>query len=259
MSAADIIARIEQQDPTLDPQALKLTPDVARAIADLMQHNDHDVRATALDILDNHPGPFARQAVIAGLGDDNVNVRSIAGRMAETHCEPADRPVLHQQLSSSDDGFVREHIALAIGRIGDPVDIAPLQRQYQREPDSDARHALHLALTQLQDPEARTAYIGQLEEDDPRARARAVQDFEYLRDPALLRFMLPLLDDARPALNVGKSDKKRHLRVSDLVIRTLDSVLGQPFGFPVLPRKQYSPEEIDQAKAVVRARMQPGP
>ena len=59
--------------------------------------------------------------ILAGLEDKNINVRSLASRMAPDHCDKSDIPTLVTQLSSNKDEFAREHIALARGKFGDPT------------------------------------------------------------------------------------------------------------------------------------------
>jgi len=248
METEKIVEQIKQKNPTVTAYKLKVAPEVAQSIAHLMQNEDPEVRKMALEVLNNTPGQPTRQAVIRGLRDENINVSSLAGRMLQIHHDKAELPILLQELSANQDEMMREYIALALGKIGDSTAIEPLQTQIVKELDPDARHAMHLALTRLKEPENQKQYTQRLKQDNPKEKAAAVQDFEYIKDPVFLKEILLLLDDTRPAINVGKSNRKKYIRVCDVVINSIDAALEHPFAFDIFPRKEYSSDEIKQAK-----------
>ncbi len=255
MPTEKTIELIKQKNKTVVSQKVKVSPEVAQSIVQLMQHEDYKVRRIALQVLNNNPGEATRVAVIQGLRDENINVRSLAGRMLLTHYNKQELPVLTKELSANNDEFVREHIALALGKIEDQSAINALKIQNAKETNPEAKHAMHLALTRLKDPESQKHYIQRLQQADPKELAIAIQDFDYIRDPVFLKEMLPLLDDTRAALDVGWSDFPKYIRVCDVVINTMDAALEHPFTFEALESKEYSPDEINQAKDTLRRKI----
>lgn len=248
MSTEHIIERIIQKDQSVRDEKQYISPDTASAIADLLDNDDHQVRSLALETLDGIDAPEARRAIITGLRDTNINVRSLSCRLLLTNYDKEDLPRLIRELSLNGDELAREHVALVLGKIQLDKASPPLLLQLPQETDPDAQHAMHLALVRLQDQENQDQYIRRLEQPDPKQKARALQDFTYIADRKFLVHILPLLDDTREAVNVGKSNRKMYIRVCDVAINVLDEVLNHPFDFDIFPRKLYAPEEVAKAK-----------
>jgi len=253
MSADAIVELIKKKEweETTPPTELDsaIVPEVARLLYD----QDHEVRLLALMALGDTHTPEARRGIIKALRDQNINVRSTACRLILTNHDADDLPLLEEELAASKDEFVREHVALAMGKIGEAAADKALLEQAKREIDLDAKHGIHLALVRLKEPDSQKRYIDRLKQDDPKLLALAVQDFEYIEDRMFLSYMVPLLDDERNALNVGPSAKKHYIRVCDVVVNVLDVVLKEPFSFGIGGMKLYSPEERTEAKTVIQS------
>ncbi len=251
MSTEQIIERITQKDQSVLDDKKQITPETASAIAELLDNEDHEVRRLVLETLDGIDSQEARRAIITGLRDKNINVRSLACRLLLTNYDKEDLPRLTRELSLNGDEMAREHVALVLGRIQNEKATKPLLLQFPKEIDLDAQHAMHLALVRLEDQNNQNEYIRRLEQTDPKQKARALKDFIYIEDRKFLVNILPLLDDDRKAINVGKSNRKMYIRVCDVAINVLDDVLNHPFDFDIFPRKLYTPEEIVNAKKVI--------
>jgi len=253
MSADTIVELIKKKEweETTPPTVLDsaVVPEVARLLYD----QDHEVRLLALMALGDTHTPEARQGIIKALRDQNINVRSTASRLILTNHDADDLPQLAEEMAKTTDEFVREHIALAMGKIGGVNALTALMEQAKREIDLDAKHAIHVALVRLKEPDSQKRYIDRLKQDDPKLLARAVQDLEYIEDRMFLSYMVPLLDDERNALNVGPSMKKHYIRVCDVVVNVLDVVLEQPFSFGIGGMKLYSREERAEAKRLIQS------
>jgi hypothetical protein len=179
-------------------------------------------------------------------------VRAAAVRFLGTHHAAEDLPVLIGNVRRNADEYVREHVALIIGKIGNSASVGPLQQALQTEPEVHARHAISLALARLGDEPSRTALLARLHTDDIQERVSALQDLLYLEDQRLASEVLPLLDDMRDAKNVAPSHGSYWIRVCDVALNTLDELLGHPFPFPVSRAQRYTPEQLAQAKSIVR-------
>jgi len=253
MSADTIVELIKKKEweETTPPTELDsaIVPEVARLLDDA----DHEVRLLALMALGDTHTPEARRGILKALRDENINVRSTACRLILTNHDADGLTLLEQELAASTDEFVREHAALAIGKIGDPAADKALLEQAKREIDLDAQHGIHLALVRLKEPDSQKRYIDRLQQDDPKLLAGAIQDMEYIEDRMFLPYMVPLLDDERNALNVGPSAKKFYIRVCDVVVNVLNVVLQEPFSFNISRMKLYSPEERNEVKRVIQS------
>jgi HEAT repeat protein len=251
MNTEQVVARIRQKDWTLLEQPGAIGPEAASAIQALLQDQNVEVRELAVNALAQAGGPVARKGLIMAVKDRSDMVRAAACRHLQLNYAAEDLPELTAELGSNPDEFVREQVGLVLGRIGSTNAIAPLARQFQKESDLHARQAISLALARLGEDANRQAYLQRLRQSDPKERALAVRDLLYVNDRKLVPQVLPLLDDLRPALNVGPSHGPYLIRVCDVTINVLDEFLKHPFSFKIEPARRYSEKEIATAKTVL--------
>lgn len=251
MSSQQIVELIKQKDWDIIEEPGKVGADVAPVILPLLDHEDSEVRELAVHCLNEAGGRAARQGFLKALGDSDDMVWAAACRYLQTNYDKEDLEVLTKQLSSNENEYIREHVALVIGRIGDPGSVRMLQTQLQIEKDADAGHAISIALTRLGESKNRQAYIERLRQDDPKQRVLALRDFEYISDKTLLPNIRLLLDDTRDAVNVAPGDHRYYIRVCDVAVNVLDVVLDHPFVFNVDQLRRYSAQELIQAKSVI--------
>jgi HEAT repeat protein len=250
MTPQQIVDKLRQKDWSLIEQQ-RIGPEAAPEIAKLLKDSDTEVREITLHALDQAGGTTARQGLLRALDDSEDMVRATAARLLHNRYTAEELPVLLKQIAENEDEYVREQAALIVGKIGDASAIAPLERQAAIERDGHAKQAMSLALARLGDRAHLTEYVNRLRRDDPKARASALHELDYLNERRLVRFVLPLLDDKRDAENVGPSHAHYWIRVCDVAINALDALLRHPFPFAVTPFQRYSDQQLQQAKAVL--------
>jgi len=253
MTTSQIVEFIKQKDWTFTEQPAQIDPAEVPALMALCNDSDPEIRELTLYALSGIPGSEARSCILEALHDDDINVRSAATQFVADNYSGGDLKALHAELSGNPDEMVRESVALTLGKIGDPFSKMAVQDRAAVEVDPDAAHAMHLALVRLQDDKNRKLYAQSLRDVDPKLRAKAIQDFEYIQDREFVAHIAPLLNDQHPALNIGPSNKKIFIRVCDVAVNVLDIVLDHPFGFEVDEFKTYTPEELMQAVEVIQS------
>lgn len=229
----------------------RIPPNGAAEITPLLTDEDQEVRELAVAAIDKTTGPEAKQGLFKALADRNEVVRGAAARNLSHHCGPGDVEALVNQLRTHKDEYVREQLALLLGKLGQRPALKPMQERFAVEEWPHTKHALSLALTRLGDPDHRQAYIGRLGQPDPKDRVAALEDLLYLEDKTLAKNVKPLLGDEREGKNVGPSHGPYWIRVCDVAVNVLDVVLGHPFKFEVRGNKRYSPQELNEAKSVI--------
>lgn len=254
MSASQIVERIRMKDWRIVQEPGSIGPDAVPAILPLLGEQDPEVRELALACLDDAGGEAAARAIVGALRDPEESVRAQAARSLPRHATAAHLSDLMKDVAASGDENVREHAALALGRIGNASTVNALHRRLGVEKDEDARHAMSLAMARLGDKAASKRFAERFRSREPKALAAALKDYAYVADPRFLPDVLPLLDDARDALNMAPSNAVFFVRVCDLAVVALDAALAHPFSFEVSQVKRYPPEELNQAREVVRKR-----
>jgi HEAT repeat protein len=252
MTTSQIVEFIKQKDWAFTEQPVQIDPAEVPELIALCKDSDPEIRELTLYALSGILGPEARKCILEALHDDDINVRSAATRFLLENFSDGDIKALHAELSDNPDEMVRESVALTLGKIGDPYSKMAVQDRSAVEVDPDAAHAMHLALVRLHDDKNRMLYAQRLRDADPKIRAKAIQDFEYIQDREFVAHIAPLLNDQHPALNIGPSNKKIFIRVCDVAVNVLDKVLNHPFGFEVDEFKTYTPEELAQAAETVQ-------
>ena len=140
----------------------KLLPDIARAIADLLNSVDPGLRARAASELARLAGKFPTPPASA--------ISALAEAMESDSAAP-----------------VRAAAAQALGSLGDPEALADLAEAAAGDDDPAVRAAALEALTELDDPAALAHLAEAIAGDaDPAVRAAAAQALAELDDPAAL-------------------------------------------------------------------------
>ncbi len=252
MDANELVQRIRRKDWNVVEPPNRIPPNAAPAIAPLLTDQDQDVRELAVAAIDKTTGPEAKQGLFKALADRNEVVRGAAARNLEHHCNAGDVDALVAQFRVHKDEYVREQLALLLGKLGQSSAMRPLQEGFKKEEWPHAKQAISLALVRLGDPNHRQAYIARLAQPDPKERVAALQDLLYIQDKTLAKQVKPLLDDERDGKNVGPSHGPYWIRVCDVAINVLDTVLGHPFRFQVRGVKRYSEQELSDAKRTIQ-------
>ena len=251
MTTEQITERVKQIDRSILQSPEQIPAEAGESLFKLLSADDPDVRELALGCLHYAGGAPARQGIVESLNDDAEAVRSVACRFWPDHEDPAELPALVHQLTTNADAYVRECVALSIGRLGDAEAARPLNNQLKQETDPDAKRAIVLALVRLGDKPTRQAYLARFGDSDPSVRVEALEDFLYVRDDTCLPHIRPLLDDLLDAKNVAPAGHRYHIRVCDVAVQVLDSYFSHPFDFEVQVNKRYKPEELNKVMSVL--------
>jgi HEAT repeats len=248
MTPSQVAEHVKQKDWNIAERPGIVGADAGPELERLLNDPDPQVRQLAVTCLNQAGGASAKEGLLIALHDRTDTVRAAAARFLQNHFAAADVPVLEHALSQSRDEFVREQIALLLGKVS--ADAPFLRGNMAKEPDEHARHAMSLALARLGDPGQRHELLQRLGQDQPAERVGALRDLPYVNDRALLVYLVPLLDDMRPGLNVGPSHGPFLLRVCDVAVNIANEMLGRPFPW-VQPVKRYSAAELQQVKGVL--------
>jgi HEAT repeat protein len=252
MATNELIQRIRRKDWNVMEPPNRIPPNAGPAIVPLLTDKDQGVRELAVAALDRTSGPETKQGLFEALGDRDEVVRGAAARNLHHHCGAGDVVALIAQVHTHKDEYVREELALLLGKLGQKSATKPLQERFAAEQWPHTQRAISLALVRLGDPSHRQAYIARLGQPDPKERVAALDDLLYLEDKTLLKDVKPLLDDGRDGKNVGPSHGAYWIRVCDVAVNVVDALLGHPFKFQVRGNKRYSTQEIDDAKRVIQ-------
>jgi hypothetical protein len=226
-------------------------PDSVPALLPLLDDKDPQVRELTVHCLDMAGGPVAAQGLVKALRDRVETVGAAAVRALSKHYTARDLPAIRAEMGRSNNEYVREQLALLLGRTNDPSNMPFLAARKPLEKDEHALHAASLAMARLGDPGSRQELRGRLHQEGSVAeRVAALRDLPYVNDRSLLAEAAPLLDDMRPGLNVGPSHGPYFIRVCDVVVLVAGEMLGPVFPFAA-ERRRYTPEELAQAKAVL--------
>jgi len=251
MTAAEVVEHVKRKDWDIVEEPGHFGPEVVAALAPLLKDRDKQVRELTVHCIGMAGGAGANQALLQALNDPIETVSAAAVRELAKHYAAADIPAMRKQMVGNSNEYVREQLALILGKTDDKSHVPVLEARQHEEPSEEARHAIVLALARLGE-EASRAQIRErlLQLTDARLRVRALQDLPYVNDRGLLRDALPLLDDERLGLNVGPSHGPYWIRVCDVVVIVMDEMLQHPFSFPV-GRRKYQVEELNEAKRVL--------
>lgn len=136
--------------------------------------------ATALEVMGR---PESRPALEAALGDTDWRVRAQAAYALSRLADRRSTLPLVDRLRHDASALVRNHCALALGRVGDPRAIPALERALEDVSDRVRREAI-LALERCGDPEAPSKVRRFLSDPAERVRIAAAVVLGVRRDPA---------------------------------------------------------------------------
>jgi HEAT repeat protein len=247
-----LIRRVEHKDWDVIPAMKGASPAVVDDLVVLARSSsDSEVRELALWCLNQADGAKARSAFVAALKDPGEDIRDKALRFLHRNHDAADLPALLPHLTSHPDDFVREQVALIIGEIGSRSAIPDLERALAQPQPEPVPHAIRLALARLGQPASRAEIFAGLSKATVSERRAALEDFAYIADPGETHRLIPLLSDRRPAVNIGRSGTTNTIRVCDLTVEVVSSILREPFSFSTETRRSFSDEELAEAGRVI--------
>lgn len=187
----------------------------------------------------------AAPVLVAGLTDENVNVRLEAAKALQDNPLPAAADAVAQILDNSDEEVLRELLALAAGGMGSEKMVEVLKK-IEAADEAQVSVNAQMALAKIGDDQSKQAIISQLDDPEPRTRYNALEKLVYIGDANLARFAIKLLGDTAIALTIGSVRNPQYRRVCDQAVDTLVFLLRLPVNFRVSPEIIYSEGEIRQ-------------
>ncbi len=224
------------------------------AVADLQilaRDEDAEVRELALRCLIESSNPEIPLILAEALFDEDVQVQAVALKGLHRRPDPSVRPALMQVLYRSEDPYVKQQVALIIGRMGAAAHPDELSMHCQTERDPQVREGCMVAMARLGEPAAREAFIERLQASAHRERARFLDYCSYIGAPWVLPPLIPLLDDETPMVRIGVDALPRavhYLRACDLVVELVVALSGQPFSFAIGGPTHYDHPQREEVR-----------
>jgi hypothetical protein len=250
MAPDQIVANVKRKNWDLVEEPGRVGPDAVPALLPLLNDPDPQVRELTVQCLAVAGGPAASQGLMKALDDRVETVSAAAVRGLAKHLTPDDGAAMREQMARNPNEYVREQLALLLGKTGDRSNLASLASRKAVEKDKHTQHAIVLAMARLGDAASKGEVRSQLKSAGVESRVGALRDLPYVNDRSLLSEALPLLADERPGLNIGPSHGPYFMRVCDVVVMVMGDMLGKVFTFET-GRRRYTPEEVTEARRVL--------
>ena len=250
---SDLAQQVRAKDPSATLLAAELGPAAAPTLVPLSRDADEEVREIALLCLGETGGAGAVRAMLARLNDSAPMVRSAALKGLEQKAGAGDVPALLHGVEATDDAGARRYLALITGRLGSAADLPTLQRVCSRFTDAETGEGCLTALAQLGDPASRTEFARRLAGARDRELARFLEYAERIRAPWLVPALVPLLSNLTPVRWIGVDGLPgpENLRAADIAVNLIAGITGRQFSFPLSPRVNYSPEQLEEVRRTV--------
>jgi hypothetical protein len=247
---------LEQQIVNEDPAA----PDTARALGiyaspllkRLLKDARIETRQGAIRCAAQIPEPDRSTLLLSGLDDDDINVRDDALQALKFAIRPDAIRLLLRYIDDPDDDYLRGEVALLAGRHTEPTTLNQLAKRLRKETNSDVRFKITLAMARLENGDARRTLRDALTAPDLDDRYDAIIGYEYVGDTQLLVDLVPYLDDTADVLNTMPAHTQpRFIRICDVVVNTVVSMLSPALSFNGSERRQFTPDELDQIRSLL--------
>ena len=211
---------------------------------------NYQVRQIAVNCVGAIGDPQGADVLVAGLKDENVNVRSAAARELSEKPYPAAAGAVLEVLKTDADEILREMLATAAGFFPGDKTVAVL-RPLANGDSILAANAM-FALAKLGDVTGHKLLSTKLAAKLPRTRYDALEGLCYVND---LRFALTarqLLSDRANAVTIGSVRNQKIRRVCDQAVDSLVCLLKLKPPFEISPVKIYTDQEIATVRNLVK-------
>jgi len=227
----------------------------APALRELLGHAEAHVRETALLGMMELGVAAALEACQKAALDGHPQVRSAAVRGLSAFLDPSRASVLLELYDRSPDAETRRHLALAYGKM-EKAPPAPLKERLAKEREDRAIEGMVAAAARLGDKDAQAEFLKRLQAaTGVEARARFLEHVEYVGAPWVLKALVPLLDDASPAVRTGadgRGEVPEYLRVRDAAVNLATSISRRKSPFRVEPGLAYGDPETDDVRRFLK-------
>lgn len=252
MNIATLKEQILAHNVSISTFAKQIGPAANEVLAELSKHKDDKVRLIVMYCLRETGGDSALETLMDGLQDTNSQVRAaaVAGLFRNANASLAS-PLL-KRISKIEDGYIRQQVALLIGKLGNPKNnMSPLISHCRYENDAVAKEGCIAALAKFGDEDAKKEFMLQLKRSHRRDRARYLEYCEYIHEIWLLEGLSEVLDDPDPMIRIGVDglpDYPEYLRANDIAVNLIASLTEHKFTFDIAKNKNYNALEIDEVK-----------
>jgi HEAT repeat protein len=233
----DVLEELSAEDTSIVSELLKLA-----------KHENPDVRELAVSSLGLFRGPEVANALADALNDPVGDVRVEAYNMLTMAHDPSILPKLQTILHTHEDEYVRQSVALTIGRIGDRSAVEHLKTVLTIENVSQVQSGIVQALARMGEDEAKKSILAELNSGNVKKQWHAMEKLEYVNDKALAVHLKAFLDNASPAFNINGDPKSRPIRIMDVALKTIAVLFEQPFTFTLESYRTCTDAELQEGR-----------
>jgi len=245
MNGGGLKISLEMASWTAVDDARELGASAIPTIEPFSKDEDFRKRQVAMAAAGATGSDAAAPILIAGLKDENVNVRLESAKAFQDNPIPSAADDVAAVLESSPEEVLRELLALSAGAMESKKMIEVLKK-IESADEAQVSVNAQMALAKLGDSKAREAILSQLNDSTPRTRYDALEKLIYINDPRLARFAVKLLDDTAIARRIGTIKNPQYRRVCDQAVDTLVFLMRLPVRFRTSPEVIYSDEQISE-------------
>jgi HEAT repeat protein len=230
----------------------KMGQDASPVLQELSKSKKTRVRTNVLELAGQLGDVESCRLILRSLDDPEEEVRNLATFQLNKCSHRELIPEMTTALEEHPDPQTRGTLSLQLGMIGSKEQIPPLRKYHNQAKDPELRHQIGLALTRLEDSDARHELVQRLLRRDQSARYGALQDCVYIQDKSLAAYFGPALEDLRNAIQVTLPEEKPtvYARICDVAVSVM-AALGYKFSFSAESLGIRSPEELEEAKKIV--------
>jgi HEAT repeat protein len=224
-------------------------------LRDLLGHAESPVRELALLGMMELGSGLALEACLKAALDGHPQVRAAAVKGLSALLDPSRASALLDLYDRSPDAETRRHLALAYGKL-EKAPPGPLKERLAKEREDRAIEGLVVAAARLGDKDAQAEFLKRMQAAAGiEGRARFLDHVEYVGAPWVLKALLPLLDDAAPAVRTGadgRGEVPEYLRVRDAAVNLATSISKRKSPFKVEPGLAYGDPETEDVRRFLK-------
>ncbi len=184
---------------------------------------------------------------IAGLDDDNVNVRIAAAKAINENPYPALTDAVLSKIENCNDEVIKESLVLSAGKLPGDKTIEVLKKVNESDSGQVSENA-EMALARLGDTEAKSKIVEELSDEIPGIRYQALEKLIYIKDRRLLPYAKRLLGDKTEAIKFGNIKAPKYRRVCDQAVETALFLGGVSASFVTAKDRIYGDREIREVE-----------
>lgn len=245
MTTKEIQTSMAAHDWRLVAQAQNSGPAFVPQVRPFMQSADELQRLLAVDCAVAAGGPDAGEMLLSALQDANEQVRINA--VNGLHRVPMPAPRLLKAYDTSRDSFVRQQLALILGR-DDSVAEAELRGRLiaadSDRPDTEVVDGLVAALAKHGASAERDRFSLMLRSGRGERIKTLIDYCRYIDQQWLVPALRPVLDRDEMAVDLSSHRTTLRLRGKDLAVDEIARLTGQQFSFTPDGKTNYSSSQV---------------